>query len=366
VVNGGTITYSYYLNSLGKDTARLRNALGAELTYDANGNLTSGGYTWDLLNRLSAIGSIQYQYDYQNRRNRYTPVAGSGSPVRYVSWGANTVAERSADSARTNDYLFGPAIDEPLGRRAADGSTKYYLVDGLGSVVALTSPSAQIASAVTYDEWGNTSGADLFGYTGREWARPVSALWNYRRRYYRSDWGRFISEDPERFRVDVNFYRYVFNRPTSVVDPLGMNPGTGGIGGPGSAGPGQSLCCPNQVPKLTDAFTKVCKASKGGACQALLNKYGLTKCFANKCNEVMHFVCIPKGQDCGGCGGPCNNLADYSKTIYLQPLAGSGLCGSLANTIAHEMAHMCGIGPDVNDPVNNKKANDVGLGCGGQ
>jgi hypothetical protein len=32
---------------------------------------------------------------------------------------------------------------------------------------------------------------------------------------------------------------------------------------------------------------------------------------------------------------------------------------------AHEMAHMCGIGPDVRDAVNRKKANDIGLACGG-
>jgi hypothetical protein len=63
--------------------------------------------------------------------------------------------------------------------------------------------------------------------------------------------------------------------------------------------------------------------------------------------------------------GPCNAISDYTKQIYLQPPAASSLCGSLAHTTAHEMAHMCGIGPDVFDEVNRKKANDIGFACSG-
>jgi RHS repeat-associated protein len=223
VIGGGTNPYIYYQNAASKNTPRLRNALGPDLTYDANGNLTTYGYTWDAANRLTAISSIpiHYQYDFQGRRNLYTP--GTGSPVRYVSWGMNTIAERSTDTTRSNDYAFGPGIDEPLARRASDGSIQYYLVDGLGSVVALTSATGDITSTATYDEFGVTSSVDLFGYTGRELASSAFNLWNYRARYYRADWGRFISEDPMPPPWgDLNIYRYVTNNPVRFSDPTGM------------------------------------------------------------------------------------------------------------------------------------------------
>jgi len=48
------------------------------------------------------------------------------------------------------------------------------------------------------------------------------ALADYRARYYSSDTGRFISEDPIRFGGGVSFYPYVGNHPTSFADPSGL------------------------------------------------------------------------------------------------------------------------------------------------
>ena len=45
----------------------------------------------------------------------------------------------------------------------------------------------------------------------------------YRARYYDPKIGRFISEDPIRFLGgDINLYAYVWNRPTTLVDPEGL------------------------------------------------------------------------------------------------------------------------------------------------
>jgi RHS repeat-associated protein len=159
----------------------------------------------------------------------YTPAPGTGAPVRYISRAASTVAERSTDSARKNDYLFGAGVDEPLARRASDGTVQYYLIDGMGSVVATTSSAAQITGTSTYDEWGATSGADFFGFTGRENARPVSQMWNNRARYYRADWGRFISEDPLQGEMQIigsDVYNYAANAPTMYDDRAGLSPCT--------------------------------------------------------------------------------------------------------------------------------------------
>ena len=48
----------------------------------------------------------------------------------------------------------------------------------------------------------------------------------YRARYYDQFTGRFLSEDPFEFNGgDVNFYGYVGQRPTGLVDPSGLKPG---------------------------------------------------------------------------------------------------------------------------------------------
>ncbi|HLJ27683.1 MAG TPA: RHS repeat-associated core domain-containing protein [Candidatus Angelobacter sp.] len=43
----------------------------------------------------------------------------------------------------------------------------------------------------------------------------------YRARYYHSNTGRFLSEDPIRFQGGINFYQYVRNNPLNWTDPWG-------------------------------------------------------------------------------------------------------------------------------------------------
>lgn len=44
----------------------------------------------------------------------------------------------------------------------------------------------------------------------------------YRARYYDPTIGRFLSEDPIKFDGGINFYTYVKNRPTYLIDPDGL------------------------------------------------------------------------------------------------------------------------------------------------
>jgi RHS repeat-associated protein len=44
----------------------------------------------------------------------------------------------------------------------------------------------------------------------------------YRARYYDPSAGRFINEDPIRFKAGINFYRYVGNSPVDWIDPTGL------------------------------------------------------------------------------------------------------------------------------------------------
>jgi RHS repeat-associated protein len=67
-----------------------------------------------------------------------------------------------------------------------------------------------------YDSFGNlvsSSGSlgNSFRYTGREFDTEAG-LYYFRARLYDQTTGRFLSEDPIRFRGGLNFYEYVENR----------------------------------------------------------------------------------------------------------------------------------------------------------
>jgi len=51
----------------------------------------------------------------------------------------------------------------------------------------------------------------------------ISANSYYRARYYESNTGRFISEDPLSFDAGIDFYTYVMNNPPSLADPTGLS-----------------------------------------------------------------------------------------------------------------------------------------------
>lgn len=64
--------------------------------------------------------------------------------------------------------------------------------------------------------------ANRFEYTGRE-LDLENGLYFYRARYYDPNAGRFLNEDPIKFKGGNNFYRYVGNDPTSGIDPSGLS-----------------------------------------------------------------------------------------------------------------------------------------------
>jgi len=49
------------------------------------------------------------------------------------------------------------------------------------------------------------------------------SFYYYRARYYDTQIGRFISEDPSSFEGGVNFYTYAFNNPSLFQDPEGLD-----------------------------------------------------------------------------------------------------------------------------------------------
>ncbi len=271
----------------------------------------------------------------------------------------------------TTYHLFGPGIDEPTAS-SRGASIVYHTVDGLGSVAIASDSGGATQNSYIYDGWGITRATtenfvQPFRYTAREQG-DVTGQFFYRARFLTPTVGRFLSEDPIKHKSgDLNFYRYVSNVPTKYIDPMGL-----------AATEPRDVQCTNCPPAIEqgarEALKRICRNTRtNGGCASLLRRYGTYDCFRDRCGRAgggerpINVRCVDPG--CGGCGGPCNALSDPTQTIFLQPMAGSPLCGSLAHTVAHEMGHMCGIGPDVGTDAgrqeNQRRANAIGDACGG-
>ena len=273
---------SYTINNSNEVTA----AGSSSYTYDNNGNTltkTDGTgtttFTWDFENHLTSVHppsqtTVTFKYDPFGKR-----IQKGGSVYLYD--GANLIEEADAAGGLVTRYVFGTGIDEPLG--AYRGTTwEFYQADGLGSITSLSSISGTISNNYTYDSFGNVTSStgaftQPFRYTGREWDAETS-LYYYRARYYDSNVGRFLSEDPIGFKAGVNFYAYVFNRSTRSSDPFGRD------GGDAPGSPVQNR--PTLAPPILDEIIRkpatnldsICGPTVGGACTLIQAALVLCSC----------------------------------------------------------------------------------------
>jgi RHS repeat-associated protein len=205
-----------------------------DLTYDANGNLTyifdnatqeGTTYTWDARNRLVGIDSFSidatFSYDALNRR---TERVVNSVTTQYAYDSLNVIKETKSPGQSTK-YVYSLNIDEPLALERADGTVRYYLIDALGSTVALANgDTGNVTTTYSYDAFGNDTinGSDEnpFQYTSRE--NDGTGLHYYRARYYSPTLRRFISEDPIGLAAGLNFYAYAQNNPINFIDPRGL------------------------------------------------------------------------------------------------------------------------------------------------
>jgi RHS repeat-associated protein len=139
--------------------------------------------------------------------------------------GANLLEEFDGTANVLARYAQGPALDEPFAE-VRSGVTSYYELDGLNSVISLSSSTGALSNIYGYDSYGKlvASTATIinpFQYGGREYDQETGLYYD-RARYYDLSAGRFLSEDPTHLSGgDVNFYSYVGNSPLSFADPLG-------------------------------------------------------------------------------------------------------------------------------------------------
>ena len=100
----------------------------------------------------------------------------------------------------------------------------------------ITQPTGAVVEWVTYDVYGQPTIRDINGtvitqsavgnpylYTGREYD-PESGLYFYRARSYDPGTGRFLQRDPAGYRGGLSLYEYARTGPSSLSDPLGLDP----------------------------------------------------------------------------------------------------------------------------------------------
>ncbi len=226
----GVSPYSY--NSSNELTA----LPSGSYTYDNNGNTltdaTGRHFTWDYDNRLTQVvmpgtgGTVNFKYDPFGRRiQKAFTQNGTTTTTNYVYDGPNLLETLDQSGNPLSRYTVALNIDEPLSTLVS-GTTDYYEQDGLGSVTSLSNSVGSLANTYTYDSYGKLTAStgtvpNPFQYSAREFDAEI-ATYYHRARYYDPTIGRFISEDPIGLGGGVDFYAYVWNRPTAFTDPLGL------------------------------------------------------------------------------------------------------------------------------------------------
>jgi RHS repeat-associated protein len=283
VTQNGSTTESYTYDPVGN---RLSNVSGSgwsyntsnelnsrpsySYTYDYNGNtqtmMNSSGtttYAWDFENRLTNVtlpgsgGTVTFKYDPFGRRIYKS--SSSGTSI-YAYDGQYLTEEANASGGAVARYVQGLSIDEPLAELRS-GITSYYEADGVASVTSLTTSSGASAQTYTYDSLGNVvvatgSVVNPFRYTGREFDAETG-LYSYRARYFDSQAGRFISEDPIGLGGNsLNFYEYAYNSPANWIDPSGMQQLGIGIEPPAGRAVSNGVLDPSDDPGHTIVFLK--------------------------------------------------------------------------------------------------------------
>ena len=246
VTQGGSTTESYSYDAVGNRLSSLgvpnynynasneltSNSSGS-YTYDANGNtLTDASgksYTWDFENRLTQAvvpgtngGTTTFRYDPFGRRIQKSGPLGT---TNYLYDKFNSIEEVDNAGNVLAKYTHGTLVDEDLAM-LRNGSASYYHQDGLGSITSLSNGAGVLVQTYAYDNFGKLTAStgtltNPFQYTGREFDSETGVYY-YRARYFDSSAGRFLSQDPIRFRGGVNFYAYTRNNPVVLKDAWGF------------------------------------------------------------------------------------------------------------------------------------------------
>jgi RHS repeat-associated protein len=273
----GTTTYTYdaanrvlralTTGSNPSDYLYTYDGVGNRLTQDANGTVTT--YTYNAADELTQAGGATYTYDANgsqtgsslglalsyntaNQNSSATPPGGSPTAMTYAGNGQTT--RTSAGSTTYRSSLLGLASEttsgvtthyvyDPSGgliEEWTSSSNRYfYLYDGLGSVVGLTSSSGALVNTYRYDPYGNVvaqtgTTPNRWGFAGG-YRDPNTGFIKFGQRYYDPVIGRWTQTDPVAASSTrpaiASSFSYAGDDPVNNVDPTGLVLAGGGSGG---------------------------------------------------------------------------------------------------------------------------------------
>jgi RHS repeat-associated protein len=183
--------------------------------------LTLYGWSGDTLAWESRNGrTTHYFYEPES----FVPLAQAVSHKR-ISLHAQPVYSGHYDIEQ--DPLWTTMMEPP-----AVDAVAWYQVDHLGTPQELTDEAGELAWSAQYKAWSEakkviSEAANRAGiknplrFQGQYFAHETELHYN-RHRYYDPQVGRFVGKDPIGLAGGYNLYAYVRNRPTTRIDPLGL------------------------------------------------------------------------------------------------------------------------------------------------
>jgi RHS repeat-associated protein len=218
---------------------------GTTYTYDNNGNVTAIGsldYTWDWRNRLanaerSGGGVTTYGYDHTGQRVfKATGTATTSYPNRNYNVASSSLA------ATTTKHIFTPGgelLATVVGSGTSTASTTYLHADHLGGTNVVTDENGGISQTLDYYPFGPqriATGAfdEQRRFIGEEFDGDTEFSY-LNTRYYQGSRGQFMSQDPVFWEIGLtdngrnilsdpqhaNAYAYAKNNPLVHIDRNG-------------------------------------------------------------------------------------------------------------------------------------------------
>lgn len=248
----GRISYTY--DAVGNRTAEHRSSGSTVNTYSVDDELlssvrngTATNYAYDASGNRTAAGTTTYGYDAASRATTVTAPTGTwasgydgdgarvsltGTTTTHYAWDQlnhvpQVALETAANGTLQKRYTYG------VGRVSAASASEvsFFHRDRLDSTTAMTGADGTLQRTYTYEPFGQVrSQTDLGGaensvlFAGE--LQDPTGLYHLRARQYDPTSGTFLQRDPLTPALDdpyVGAYVYTNNRPTALVDPLGLS-----------------------------------------------------------------------------------------------------------------------------------------------
>ena len=209
-----------------------KNALVQHLSYDGQGRVNQVTYLDHSNGNTTTTITIGYNADGQRSDYTFTPQGQPTLDTQFQYRNGQLAQQRVISNTTangpvviyTNTYLYGPQ-GEPLELlHAQPGQTVaryWYILDGQGSVVALTDANGSVVDRYAYDSWGESTSDDRTN-------EHVPQQLRYKAQYYdeKLTWywrgGRYYDPETERYLQpdDLRSYTYANDSPLDNVAAL--------------------------------------------------------------------------------------------------------------------------------------------------